>query len=217
MDDIETKQRGNDGRRAQAKAANREAILEAARMVFARMGVESATVRDIIRETDLAAGTFYNYFRSKEEVVKALAELSTARFRPHLAEVRSAATDVESYIRAAFSAYFSFIAEENEQAVQLGAAHLPLKGVRYDTPEMDAVVTEIRSDLERFFDGAGRASIDTEYMTAAAVGIALEVGNLMLRRHPVDVEGAICFASELFLSGVAGARCCLSREGDTDT
>ncbi|MEM9739627.1 MAG: helix-turn-helix domain-containing protein, partial [Pseudomonadota bacterium] len=66
MADTILKQGAGDGRRAQSKAANRQAILEAGRSVFARLGVESATVRDIIRETSLAAGTFYNYFKSKE-------------------------------------------------------------------------------------------------------------------------------------------------------
>lgn len=217
MADTDTTPRQEDGRRARAKAANREAILDAARAIFVRMGVESATVRDIIRETDLAAGTFYNYFKSKEEVVKALSELTTARFRPHLAEVRAAASDLESYIRAAYRAYFAFLAEENAEIAGQGSLHMPMKGARYDTPEMDAVVTEIRSDLERYFGEAGSSGIDTEYMTAAAVGIALEIGDLMLRRRPVDVDGATCFASQLFLSGIGGARHCLRPEATTNT
>ena len=49
------------GRRARTKARNREAILAAARQVFAELGYEAASVRDIIRRTDLASGTFYNY------------------------------------------------------------------------------------------------------------------------------------------------------------
>ena len=53
------------GKRARSKAANRRAILAAGRRVFARIGYEATTVRDIIRETDLASGTFYNYFKSK--------------------------------------------------------------------------------------------------------------------------------------------------------
>ena len=34
--------------------------------VFVDKGVAEATVRDIIRATGLASGTFYNYFKSKE-------------------------------------------------------------------------------------------------------------------------------------------------------
>ena len=67
------------GKREQTKVANRRAILDAAREVFAELGYESATVRDIIRRTGLASGTFYNYFRSREEVFEALADDGAAR------------------------------------------------------------------------------------------------------------------------------------------
>ena len=76
------------GKRERTKAANRQAILAAARRVFAQLGYEAATVRDIIRGTELASGTFYNYFRSKEEVFEALADDGARRFRPILRMAR---------------------------------------------------------------------------------------------------------------------------------
>ena len=54
------------GRREQTKAANRAAILEAARATFGEIGYGAASVRDIIRATDLAAGTLHNYFPDHE-------------------------------------------------------------------------------------------------------------------------------------------------------
>jgi AcrR family transcriptional regulator len=56
------------GRRERTKAANRASILDAAREVFAEHGYEAASVRDIIRGTDLASGTFYNYFPDKDAI-----------------------------------------------------------------------------------------------------------------------------------------------------
>jgi len=203
MADANTTERSEQGKRARSKAANRQRILEAARSVFARLGVESTTVRDIIRETPLAAGTFYNYFKSKEEVFEALADDSTARFRPRLARVRAEATDFESYIRAAYRAYFEFLLSENQDAIESGAPHMALIGVRVDTPEMHTIVQEIRSDLETRLSEGVASQIDTEYVTAAAVGIAREMGDHMLKRRPVDVDGASRFAAELFLNGVA--------------
>lgn len=193
------------GRRAQAKAANRQAILEAARGVFARIGYEATTVRDIIRETDLAAGTFYNYFKSKEEVFEALSDQSTRRFRDVLAEVRRSTGDFETYIRAAFRAYFAFVRQEHEEARADGGHHHLLSGIRVDTPEMLAVVDEVRADLERYFATDAFPDLDTEYLTAAAVGMAREIADFMLRRDPVDVDAAAEFASQLLLAGV-GAR-----------
>lgn len=207
MADIGTDTR-TGGKRANTKAANRRAILTAARRVFALIGYEATTVRDIIRETDLASGTFYNYFKSKEEVFQAIAEDSTQRFRTHLSEVRARTSSLEDYIENAFRAYFSFIAEENEEAIKAGAPHLALMGVRVDTPEMLAVAEEIRADLEVALSGGAAAGLDLEYLTAAAIGIAREMGDYMLQRRPVDVEGATRFASSLVL---AGSRAMVSR------
>lgn len=191
------------GKRASTKAANRRAILQAGRRVFARIGFEATTVRDIIRETELAAGTFYNYFKSKEEVFQAIAEDSTHRFRSHLADVRARATGIDDYMEHAYRAYFSFIARENEEAIACGAPHFALIGVRVDTPEMEAVAEEIRQDLEHILSLRGPApALDTEYLTAAAIGIAREMGDRMLQRRPVDVEGATQFACTLLLSGM---------------
>ena len=60
------------GKRERTKANNREAILAGATEVFSELGYGATTVRDIIRQTGLASGTFYNYFKSKEEVFEAL-------------------------------------------------------------------------------------------------------------------------------------------------
>lgn len=189
------------GKRAMAKAANRRAILDAARAVFARLGYDAANIRDIIRETDLASGTFYNYFKSKEEVFEAIAADSVNRFRPLLQSVRETASNLEDYMLAAYGAYFSFLASENDQAIASGAPHLALIGVRVDTPEMDSISNEIRNDLELVLMKTGHGHIDTDYLTAAAIGIAREMGDHMLKRRPVDPDAAARFATTLVLAG----------------
>src|SRR6058998_608988 len=95
------------GRREERKAANREKLLAAARRVFARKGLGEATARDIVRETDLATGTFYNYFDSKEDAFRALLEQLAERARAAVREQRgrSAAT-LEERIHLTYRAYF---------------------------------------------------------------------------------------------------------------
>lgn len=190
------------GKRAMAKEANRKAILEAARTVFARIGYEAANIRDIIRETDLASGTFYNYFKSKEEVFEAIADDSVKRFRPLLQTVREEAEDLEGYIRAAYGAYFNFLAVENDPAIEAGAPHMALIGVRVDTPEMQSISDEIRADLEVVLQKTGNGHIDTDYLTAAAIGIAREMGDHMLKRRPVDADYAANFATQVIITSI---------------
>lgn len=190
------------GKRARAKQANRRAILEAARMVFARIGYDAANIRDIIRETNLASGTFYNYFKSKEEVFEAIASDSVQRFRPLLQKVREEAKDLESYLYAAFGAYFSFLADENNEAIEVGTPHMSLIGVRIDTPEMQSISDEIAADLEIVMDKIGLGHLDIKYITAAAIGMAREMGDQMLERRPLDPEGATTFAAKVMLAGI---------------
>ncbi|MEL7545870.1 MAG: TetR/AcrR family transcriptional regulator [Pseudomonadota bacterium] len=190
------------GKRARAKELNRQAILDAARIVFARLGYDACSIRDIIRETDLASGTFYNYFKSKEEVFETLASDSVRRFRPLLRGVREQASDLETYIESAYRAYFGFLARENDQAILDGTPHLALVGVRIDTPEMKAVSSEIHSDITTILQASGSADIDIDYLTAAAIGIAREIGDLMLGRRPIDAENTAQFATQLLLGGL---------------
>ncbi len=56
------------------KAARREAILGAARTVFARKGFHGTTIADIADEAGIALGTVYLYFPSKNAIFAALHE-----------------------------------------------------------------------------------------------------------------------------------------------
>lgn len=190
-------------KREKTKAANRQAILAAARRVFAQLGYDAATVRDIIRGTDLASGTFYNYFRSKEEVYEALADDSARRFRPLLRQARGDAKSFEDYLHAAFRAYFRFIVEDNLTEGRPIDERLP--HVRLDTPETKAVYQEVRGSLEEAMAGGQAPPVDSDYLACACIGIAQEVGSAMLRRAPPDVEAAAVFATGLVLKGLAGA------------
>src|SRR5471030_3179567 len=100
------------GKREQTKVQNRELILEAARHVFAELGFGATTVRDIIRATPLASGTFYNYFKSKEEVFQAIQDESALRIRPRLHEERAKAASVDAFILGTFRTFLEYVASD---------------------------------------------------------------------------------------------------------
>src|SRR5688500_13622468 len=58
---------------AQTKAATRHRILQAARRLFAQKGYEATTTRDIAHAAQIASGTLFNYFATKEAIVACLA------------------------------------------------------------------------------------------------------------------------------------------------
>src|SRR5436309_3911750 len=106
---------GVASRGEERKAENRARLMAAALMVFAEKGLGAATARDIVRETDLATGTFYNYFRDKEDVFRALLEESGERTRAVAREVRlNLALTLEERVEVGFRTYFQMALENHE-------------------------------------------------------------------------------------------------------
>lgn len=56
------------------RAARRAGILQAAARCFAHNGFHGTSMADVIAESGLSAGAVYLYFRSKEEIIGAVAE-----------------------------------------------------------------------------------------------------------------------------------------------
>ena len=56
------------------KDARRQQILAAAVRCFSRDGFHATTTADIVRESGLSQGTLYLYFRTKDEIITALAD-----------------------------------------------------------------------------------------------------------------------------------------------
>jgi AcrR family transcriptional regulator len=189
------------GRRERTKQANRAAILAAAREVFAEIGYGAATVRDIIRRTDLAAGTFYNHFPDKEAVFRALDGEAAERGRERVRAGRAGARTYEELVRGGFRAFFRFIAED---PVTFALTHRNAGTFRlmFDLETVGAGVADLRLDLDAAVADGLVAPMDTEYVAAAMVGVGIEVGLRMLQRDPVDPDAAADFAAGLFLSGV---------------
>ncbi|HUB84866.1 MAG TPA: TetR/AcrR family transcriptional regulator [Rhizomicrobium sp.] len=56
------------------KQARRHEIVSAARRCFSRNGFHNTTTADIVREAGVSQGTFYLYFKTKDDVIAALAD-----------------------------------------------------------------------------------------------------------------------------------------------
>ncbi len=190
------------GKRERTKVATRQAILDAAREVFGELGYEAATVRDIIRRTGLASGTFYNYYRSKEEVFEALADDGARRFRPILREQFEKAQDFAAYLRGAVVAYFEFIANEHENWQSRRPPGERQPHMQVETPEMHRVFEEVRDSFIAAMQRGDAPRVDADYLAASAIAVSREIGQLMLERRPIDINAAADFAVSLILGGV---------------
>jgi AcrR family transcriptional regulator len=64
---------------AEEKKLTRQRILEAAASLFRTRGYETTTTRDIADGAEIATGTLFNYFPTKEAIIAVLAEEALAK------------------------------------------------------------------------------------------------------------------------------------------
>jgi len=186
-------------KRALTKANNRRAILDAAQEIFTEMGYGAASIRDVVRRSGLAAGTFYNYFPDKQSVFQAVLEEHTTELRRRLREARTRARDPETIVREGFQTYFSFIVEDLPLFEMLRRNAGTVREL-FDTPAVELGIVELREDLAAH--GALPSALDLDALAAAMGGVAFELGIRLSEQDPPDVERMARFASELFLGGM---------------
>jgi AcrR family transcriptional regulator len=187
------------GKRAVTKANNRRAIVDAAQEIFTEMGYGAASIRDVVRRSGLASGTFYNYFPDKQSVFQAVLEEHTTELRHRLREARARARDPETIVREGFHTYFSFIVEDLPLFEMLRRNAGTVREL-FDTPAVELGIAELRDDLATH--GALPPALDLDALAAAMGGVAFELGIRLSEQDPPDVERMAHFASELFLGGM---------------
>jgi AcrR family transcriptional regulator len=103
---------------AEEKSATRQRILEAAVDLFRARGFDATTTRDIAGAAEIATGTLFNYFATKEAIVGSLAEEALARARATFAR-RNGASNLEENL-------FALVASELRQLRPLRKFIMPL-------------------------------------------------------------------------------------------
>ncbi|MBS0541301.1 MAG: TetR/AcrR family transcriptional regulator [Proteobacteria bacterium] len=190
------------GRREQNKAENRAALLKAARTVFAEIGYGAAGVRDIVRRTDLASGTFYNYFKDKEEIFGAvIAELSTELLDRHR-QGRVKAKTAEEFFRAHCSVYMNFVAADPE-ILAFGRNNVAAVRNLFDKPELRELADALNEDIRVAISRGVLPDVDPGFLIAALSGVVFEVSVVMTSRNPVNPTEAADFATRLLMGGIA--------------
>ena len=189
------------GRRERTKAANRAAILAAARDVFAEHGYGAVSVRDIIRRTDLASGTFYNYFPDKDAIFRALVMDAGEEARRRVRAARRRALTAQDFVEGSYRAFFEFIVEDPEWFAFM-RRNLETLRTHFGDDVLPASTDELAEDLRCAIAAGHVPPVDVDYCAHAMVAVALELGTRLVERDPPDVDGATRFAAALFLGAL---------------
>lgn len=193
--------RERSGRREQNKAENRAALLKAARTVFAEMGYGAAGVRDIVRRTDLASGTFYNYFKDKDEIFAAVVhEMSVELMKRHR-QNRAKARSAEEFFRGHTSVYMNFVAKDPE-ILSFGRNNVTPIRMLLEKPDLQVMSRQLYDDVAAAVAQGILPDVDIAYLVAVLSGVVFEASVVMVSRDPVNPDEAIEFATKLMMGGV---------------
>jgi AcrR family transcriptional regulator len=190
------------GRREERKAQNRAKLLAAARKVFAEKGYGEATARDIVRETDLATGTFYNYFPDKQAAFMALLDEMSEKGRALVrAQRQDPGLTLEERVAGAYRAYFQWAVEEDD-LFEVFRRNSNAIALLPDREPFELGISELLEDLSDWEQAGDLPAVDLDYLATAGVAIGFQVATHLIERDPLDIEHATRFCTRMFLGGV---------------
>ncbi len=169
------------GRREAVRAFKREAILQAARKIFARDGLDAATLRAIAAEAGIAVGTVYLHYPAKEALYAEMLAGSLADLQKYLREAVGKAASDEQLMAGAL-AFYDFYRRRPDDlylGLYLGQGFRPT-GL---TPELDRLLNGRLIQCYTVLGDAMRrlAPLDAETVRAETVSLAAATaGALML-------------------------------------
>ena len=193
-------------RREERRDERRDGILDVARDCFLADGYAATSMSTIAARLGGSKGTLYNYFKSKDEVYLALASEGARQFAPLLKAHRAQSSGWEEFLNAAIEAYFLFLADAHKSWLSQRPPGETQPHVHGETPEMAAVFNEVREAIVEEMANGGAPVTDPDYLAAACIAVARDVGEKMLARRPIDTKGATAFAVAMIQGGLNGLR-----------
>ena len=177
------------GKREATKAANRAAILDAAREVFADIGFGAASVRDIIRRTDLATGHVLQLLPRQGVDPRRDPRRDGGRDPRDRARRRAARRDDASRTScAAGTRPTSATSPSDPLTLELLRRNAGTIRAMFDEPSVGAGTEELRDDLDAEIAAGLFPPHDTRLMASAMIGAGFEVGVRVLDRGEPDVD-----------------------------
>jgi len=173
----------------QQKSQRRDEIIAAAKKVFARNGFHDTTIADIAKEAELAYGSVYWYFDSKDDLFRQLIAVEEYGLRTHVAvALAKSGTQfgfAEAPFRASLRATFEFF-EADKATVKLLLRDAYALGERFEK-HLGGIYERFIDDIETCIVAAQeRGEMVAAPSRMVAYTLAALVGQLAHRRLNTD-------------------------------
>lgn len=185
--------------------ARRNHILEAAARCFSRRGLSGTTIQAICTEAELSTGAVYRYFKSKDEIITAIAEMGRASTTRILGEAQGPDTALLSLTQMT-NAAIDFV--HSADADLSNRLSLVLWGEALHTPRVRELVVDALINLSLPFAAEVERGQDRQEITngldpasAGRVLAALGIGFTLLAAIDPQPQDASKQVISALLSG----------------
>ena len=135
------------GKREIQKQQVRERILEEALSLFSDRGFEKTTVADIVEQSAIARGTFYNYFPDMNSLFDALIAQLNQQVVEAIQYTRKHTDNLYDYLYGTFKSYFELIG--SEQMIQFHIVNQAyIRQSSYQSDLIKVIVKNLNRDLK---------------------------------------------------------------------
>ena len=138
------------GKRDEQKLKVRERLMKEALALFSSSGFEKTTVAHIVEKSEIARGTFYNYFPDTQKLFDALIEELNQNIKAAIQQTRRDSKNLYDYLYGTFKNYFELIG--TPQMIQfhiLNQAHI--RQSSYQSNVIKTIVKNLNRDLKSDF------------------------------------------------------------------
>jgi AcrR family transcriptional regulator len=184
------------GKRDQTKIFNRQQILEAAKTLFAEKGFEATNVRDIIHESNLSPGTFYNYFQSKEEIFEVLTDEIISEVRKQIQDSYKNVKMDRAEIHRALKKFFQIFLGNPRLMKFLSRNQSYLRELR-SKGRFDGMLSDLEKALEDGVKSGMIPQVPVKIVSIAIFGAVFEIIATMVSTPNFEVGKAIETLSQL--------------------
>ena len=191
-------------KREENKKNNRSIIIKAGIEIFLKKGISQTTVRDIIRNTDLASGTFYNYFKSKEEVLIAALDESAIEIGQELRARRKKAKNLEEFVYSQIRPFFDFARDHSEIFMIMSSNLNDVQAFSVETPMMTLELESLKEDIIIGIEEKILPDVDPDYFCSVIQSVAEGIAFTLVRKSmsTEDIDSAVKFCTNFIVAGI---------------
>jgi len=191
-------------KREKNKINNKSIIIKAGIEIFLKKGISQTTVRDIIRNTDLASGTFYNYFKSKEEVLIAALDESAIEIGQELRARRKKAKNLEEFVYSQIRPFFDFARDHSEIFMIMSSNLNDVQAFSVETPMMTLELESLKEDIIIGIEEKILPDVDPDYFCSVIQSVAEGIAFTLVRKSmsTEDIDSAVKFCTNFIVAGI---------------